>query len=48
MTQSKIISTDIMFPIVDAFKLWNDSHFPLEGLLRNIHNNAETRQRYEG
>ena len=35
--QSKIISTDAMFAIVDAVNLWNDSHFPLEDSLRNIH-----------
>ena len=30
MTQSKIISTDVMFAIIDAVNLGKDSHFPLE------------------
>ena len=37
-----------MFAIVNAVNLWNDSHCPLEDLLRYIHNNAETRRSYEG
>ena len=49
MKQSKIISsTDAMFAIVVAGKLWHNSHCPLDDVLRNIHNNAESGQRYEG
>ena len=37
-----------MFAIVDAVKLWHDSHFPLKDVLRITHNNAESGRRYEG
>ena len=41
-------STDAMFAIVDDGNLRHDSHCHLEDVLHNIHNSAETGQRYEG
>ena len=37
-----------MFVIVDGGHLRHDSHCPLEDVLCNIHNNAQTGRRYEG
>ena len=49
MTQSRIISsTEALLAIVDDGSLRPDSHCPLEEVLRNSHNNAETGRRYEG
>ena len=47
MTQSRNISTDAMFAIVNDGNLRPDSHCPLEEVLRNSHN-TETGRRYEG